>query len=506
MWLSVGCWASTSCARITPGRTAWRICGAGSIGDRGILILPPSLLQGETSEPYRVAASKFQGSKGTMSEETTAVAAENKQWAVCPDPHHHAYDSLGAPQFFATRQKAAEWANTALAVQPEATDEAGKIICAQGWVEDYAVPRRHNADADRITRLSVGWLSPIRVISIPTCGEKVFDGDGIKKSMGTGPWPPPPRRLTLEERKAELEYEIKRDSKIHYCYLADDWQFARILSDAELGPGHVYREERRTTFAETLIEVLNDIEVALNKLHRKLRSELGSDAVSKFWQSWQVLWHIGEFCTKLKKSSYARDLYANACRRDGESVVEDRITKDLIETKVEEARRLIERKIDTYASRVAAEAGWDAHSPLPAETTTRPIDTKLEERPSIATVASVPFNRDWSDVSICFLSEERIQIKSTETTATYNYKEFDFADERKGRPNLAWTTLKLMAAGGGIDRKKFSAEEWPKTENRVKEIRAKLRSRFSIQSDPLSYDGYWYRPKFKLSLHPAFES
>jgi hypothetical protein len=112
--------------------------------------------------------------------------------------------------------------------------------------------------------------------------------------------------------------------------------------------------------------------------------------------------------------------------------------------------------------------------------------------------------RDWGDIEISFLSDERVQITVGTHTETRNYAEMGFASKLNGKPVLAWETLRAMAQAGGFTRVASNGRKWADVEKRMQEIRKVLRQQFGLSADPLLFtrrrrdsDG-GYRTKFKL--------
>ena len=55
----------------------------------------------------------------------------------------------------------------------------------------------------------------------------------------------------------------------------------------------------------------------------------------------------------------------------------------------------------------------------------------------------------WDVVEISFLSDERVQVRNGANSETHNYAELGFADDRNGKPNSAWLTLRDLQKGAG---------------------------------------------------------
>jgi hypothetical protein len=122
--------------------------------------------------------------------------------------------------------------------------------------------------------------------------------------------------------------------------------------------------------------------------------------------------------------------------------------------------------------------------------------------------------RNWGEVEITFLSDERVQITVASQTETHNYAEMGFASKQNGKPVLAWETLRAMAQAGGVLMSASNSRKWGGVEKRIQEIRRVLRHRFGLCDDPLPFtkkrrrdsETFGYGAKFKLGCGPSFDS
>jgi hypothetical protein len=114
----------------------------------------------------------------------------------------------------------------------------------------------------------------------------------------------------------------------------------------------------------------------------------------------------------------------------------------------------------------------------------------------------------WDAIEIQFISDERVQVRKSETTQTYNYTEFGFEDSRNGKPNRAWVLLRTLAEKRGIVQSPAEAgQNWPRVEKRIQEIRKVLRARFGISADPIPFiEGTGYQAIFKIGCRRSYES
>lgn len=137
----------------------------------------------------------------------------------------------------------------------------------------------------------------------------------------------------------------------------------------------------------------------------------------------------------------------------------------------------------------------------------------------------------WQDVSIIFLSDERVQVKRGEEYSTMNYAEFGFEDKRNGKPDQAWVLLREMAENKGVlqkperrvpeavlkparDRDKelhraleVQTRDWAKKQKHVETIRKRLREHFRIpDGDPIPATAAGYQTAFQLGCGPSYRS
>jgi hypothetical protein len=134
------------------------------------------------------------------------------------------------------------------------------------------------------------------------------------------------------------------------------------------------------------------------------------------------------------------------------------------------------------------------------------------------------------DVSIIFLSDDRIQVKRGDEYSTMNYAEFGFEDKRNGKPDQAWVLLREMAENKGVlqkperrvpeavlkparDRDKelhraleVQTRQWAKTQKHVETIRRRLREHFQIpDGDPIPATAAGYQTAFQLGCGPSYK-
>jgi polyhydroxyalkanoate synthesis regulator phasin len=118
----------------------------------------------------------------------------------------------------------------------------------------------------------------------------------------------------------------------------------------------------------------------------------------------------------------------------------------------------------------------------------------------------IPPGTTWADVSIRFLSDNRIQIKAPECSAPLNCLEAGFEDARKNVPNLAWNVLRELAINSGeLQRPNVPGSQRQQIvslEKSVEAIRKRLKQLFGIDEDPFYpyREVKCYRTKFRISF------
>ena len=122
--------------------------------------------------------------------------------------------------------------------------------------------------------------------------------------------------------------------------------------------------------------------------------------------------------------------------------------------------------------------------------------------------------RTWEEITICFLSDERVQITNGTATETRNYGELGFASKKNGSPVQAWGTLRTFARYDGVISIARDSGQWAVLEKRVQEIRSKLKAHFNLTDDPIRFikktastrHSYGYHTNFRSSCGPSFDS
>lgn len=114
----------------------------------------------------------------------------------------------------------------------------------------------------------------------------------------------------------------------------------------------------------------------------------------------------------------------------------------------------------------------------------------------------------WQELEISFLSDERIQISFPGGTENYNYAEFDFQDDRNGKPKRAWILLRALAENDGILKLSTIGElDWPPIGKRVQEIRKVFREHFQLSEDPLPFiENVGYQAQFKIRCSESYQT
>ena len=132
---------------------------------------------------------------------------------------------------------------------------------------------------------------------------------------------------------------------------------------------------------------------------------------------------------------------------------------------------------------------------------------KQDATASTRTRIPVPEGTTWEEVSIRFVSDERVQVTAGSTTPTLNYVELGFEDTRKGKhgskPINAWQVLRELAVHGGrLEIDDDLKPGRPNIEKAIQVIRRKLRSATGIQGDLIQWNrkDRSYESVFRLSF------
>jgi hypothetical protein len=115
----------------------------------------------------------------------------------------------------------------------------------------------------------------------------------------------------------------------------------------------------------------------------------------------------------------------------------------------------------------------------------------------------------WTDLTICFVSDERVEVLVVGKPAeTRNYAEMGFADRRSKKatkPIRAWTVLKSLTERQGKIPKAAGSSGWPKIEKRVEEIRERLKQLYECDDDPIPFvPGEGYQANFQVTKSPSY--
>jgi hypothetical protein len=133
-----------------------------------------------------------------------------------------------------------------------------------------------------------------------------------------------------------------------------------------------------------------------------------------------------------------------------------------------------------------------------------------QEKPPVTKEEIIePGAHSWQEIEIRFTSDERLQIvvAGKSERPSFNYEDFGLSDRRNGMPNKAWNTLRSLAVNRGILKQPIAGQTWAAVEKHIQELRAHLRTHFSLKGDPLPFEsGKGYRAEFKIRCLPSFET
>jgi hypothetical protein len=113
----------------------------------------------------------------------------------------------------------------------------------------------------------------------------------------------------------------------------------------------------------------------------------------------------------------------------------------------------------------------------------------------------------WEDITISFISDERVQVQNGTRVQTFNYAELGFADRRSGKPNQAWELLRALAETGGvIPNSVRNGYDFLSKEKQIQRLRSALKMHFGISSDPIPrYPDRGYVCRFTLKCAGSFD-
>jgi hypothetical protein len=139
------------------------------------------------------------------------------------------------------------------------------------------------------------------------------------------------------------------------------------------------------------------------------------------------------------------------------------------------------------------------------------VDADRDQHPGSQTPVQP---RSWSEVTICFLSDERVQITVGTATEIRNYTEMGFASKKNGTAVQAWDVLRVLARQGGLIQIADDSTQWAVLEKRIQEIRRTLKAVFHLTDDPIRFvkknpktrDTFGYHANFKISCHFSIDS
>jgi hypothetical protein len=166
-------------------------------------------------------------------------------------------------------------------------------------------------------------------------------------------------------------------------------------------------------------------------------------------------------------------------------------------------------RLETLQLRGTAEKR-KSKSELPQSESTVPRPTipaaKVESTESRRVVPfPMPNGARWEDVEIRFTGDHHVQITVLGQTDVRNYAEMDFEDGRSEKPVRAWTVLQSLGSRDGIVRLEDMSADRATIERRILEIRARFRSMFNLEGDPIPFEaGIGYRARFRVIFATSF--
>jgi hypothetical protein len=192
----------------------------------------------------------------------------------------------------------------------------------------------------------------------------------------------------------------------------------------------------------------------------------------------------------------------------GELAMEAARTKayppDVLEATIQEFRREMQRRLARWQRRLEIEARTLEQKESMSIARRRAVSKKILASKSEPNHSGAT----WNTIEICFISDERVQIRTAGEHQTLNYAEFGFVDSRSNKPNLAWELLRELAQHGGVIQRPTAAiQRWANIEKRVQVIRKVLRNHFGIAADPIPFvRRVGYKTSFKIACNPSFHT
>lgn len=162
-------------------------------------------------------------------------------------------------------------------------------------------------------------------------------------------------------------------------------------------------------------------------------------------------------------------------------------------------------------------------------------ETQKQPQPEAAPQEPAVPPRTWQDVSITFLSDERVEVRCGDEVSTLNYAELGFEDGRNGAPDTAWRVLRELAGNNGVLPKprqwprrasarssqspdieeagepgrswpRAPSTEWTNLQKQIEIIRRRLRKHFGdLEGNPIPFTGGAYQTVFRLGRRRSFD-
>ena len=217
--------------------------------------------------------------------------SDDRGWAACPQVEY--ISSLDVPKFFTTEEQARKfvqsfpsWPRSRLQERKQslADVKAGKITHLP-----YQLIRKRRGQS--------GWAYiPIKPLVIAP-GRKVRRFRDFLPLDQVGKVP----EETLED-VVERAYDDLFPKPL--CFLAAEWDFAKIQDHAKRLPGHEFSGRSHRDITDIVLKAVYDFEDSLHFFY----PELSAISTADFYTSWQLWRHIAELCNRIGESAVGKKL------------------------------------------------------------------------------------------------------------------------------------------------------------------------------------------------------
>jgi hypothetical protein len=130
---------------------------------------------------------------------------------------------------------------------------------------------------------------------------------------------------------------------------------------------------------------------------------------------------------------------------------------------------------------------------------------------SEGTVSLSAVDWPWENLTITFVGDQDVMVKSPIYTGPRTFRELGFGNLKNGKPVNSWSVLYAMGVGQGeISATINNLPKWPQVEKAVQDMRRRLKQAFRRSDDPLHTITHGrhrggYQARFNVGLGPGIE-